>query len=182
MKKNYKRIFGYAIILGVCALLMVGFACLSENRMDDFEEQYQKDMTLSQKQILSLEEQIENLEKENSKLKEELKTTESFGSDLVTSQQVISDLKEIYEKYKAGDVKSAKAALKKIEPMGFDDASLAYYQILVDIILIICTQLCCCISIFREQVDIDFLFRHFSIVRINKIPQFIKLCYFRLVA
>ena len=134
MKKNYKRIFGYAIILGVCALLMVLVTFLSENRFEDFEEQYQNDLTLSQKQIIGLEEQIEKLEKENAKLKMEVGRSESLGSDLVTSQQAISDLKEIYEKYKSGDVKSAKAELQKIEPIGFDDASLAYYQILIDVV------------------------------------------------
>ncbi len=134
MKKNYKRIFGYAIILGVCALLMVGFACLSENRLEDFEEQYKNDLTLNQKQILGLEQQIEMLEEENARLKEAIGKSESLGSDLVTSQQAISDLKEIYEKYKAGETEVAKAELKKIEPLGFDDASLAYYQILIDIV------------------------------------------------
>ena len=134
MKKNYKKIFGYALILGVCALLMVVFACLSENRLEDFEEQYKNDLTLNQKQILSLEEQIKSLEKENLKLKEELNKSQSLGSDLVTSQQVLSDLKEIYGKYKSGDVTVAKAELEKIEPLGFDDATLAYYQILVDIV------------------------------------------------
>ena len=134
MKKNYTKIFGYAFILGVCALLMVLMAYLSENKLEDYEEQYKTDMTISQKQILSLEEQIKKLEKENAKLKAEIGKTESLGSDLVTSQQVLSDLKEIYEKYKSGDVKSAKSALQKIEPIGFDDASLAYYQILIDVV------------------------------------------------
>lgn len=134
MKKNYKRIYGYAVIMVVCVLIIVLIACLSENRIADYQNQYEEDMTISQKQILTLEEKISALEKEKSELEKQLKEKMTLGSDLVTSQQTMADLKEIYEKYKSGNTAQAKAALDRIEPIGFDDMTLAYYEILSDIL------------------------------------------------
>lgn len=134
MKKNYKRVLGYALIMIACVLAIVFVASLSENRLEDYQEEYDKNITLSQKQISGLEKQLETLEKENRALKKKLETNLAISSDAVTTQQALSDLKEIYADYKSGKISDAKAALKKIEPMGFDDAVLSYYEILSDIL------------------------------------------------
>ena len=134
MEKNYKRIFGYALIMVIIVLIIVLIACLSESRLENFQEQYQENITINQKQVLELENKIERLEKENSKLKEKLEKNLTITSDVVTSQQALSDLKDIYQKYKAGKVAEARTDLDKIEPMGFDDATLSYYELLSDIL------------------------------------------------
>ena len=134
MEKNYKRIFGYALIMVISVLIIVLIACLSESRLENFQEQYQENITINQKQVLELENKIERLEKENSKLKEKLEKNLTITSDVVTSQQALSDLKDIYQKYKAGKVAEARTDLDKIEPMGFDDATLSYYELLSDIL------------------------------------------------
>ncbi len=134
MEKNYKRILGYALIMVISVLIIVLMACLSENRLENFQEQYQENMTISEKQVLELENQIDRLEKENGELKEKLEKNMTITSDVVTSQQALSDLKDIYQKYKSGKVPEARADLEKIEPMGFDDATLSYYELLSDIL------------------------------------------------
>ncbi len=134
MKKNYKKLYGYAIIMVACVLVIVLMAALSENRLEGYQTEYEEAMTAGQKQIHMLEEEIVSLTKENSELKKEVEKYQSMGSDLVTGQQVMSDLKDIYEMYKSGKVQDAKKQFNKIEPMGFDDYTLAYYEVLKDLL------------------------------------------------
>ncbi len=134
VKKNYKKLYGYALIMVLCVLAIVLVTALSENRLEDYKGEYEEAMTAGQKQIQQLEEKIVQLTNENQKLKNEQEKTQSLGSDLITNQQIISDLKDIYLQYKTGDAKGAKAELDKIEPMGFDDGALFCYEILRDLI------------------------------------------------
>ncbi len=134
MKKNYKKLYGYAIIMLACVLVIVLIAALSENRLDGYQNQYEKAMTAGQKQIEILEEEIIALTEENSELKRELEDFQKLNSDLVTGQQAMSDLKDIYKMYKSGKAAEAKKQFDKIEPMGFDDATLNYYEVLKDLL------------------------------------------------
>lgn len=134
MKKNYKKIFGEAIVLAACVLIIVLVACISENRLEDYQEEYQKGMTLSQAQVEKLEAKIELLEKEKVELQKKLDESMQASADALTNQQALSDLKDIYEKYKSGKTQDAKKQFKKIETMGFDDATLSYYELLSDIL------------------------------------------------
>ncbi len=134
MNKNYKKLYGYAMIMVICVLVIVLVACLSENRVEGYRTEYKNELTVHQKQIQSLEEQIASLTAENTELKKELDENMSLGSDLVTNQQAMSDMKDIYELYKSGKEVEAKKQINKIEPIGFDDAALAYYEILKDLL------------------------------------------------
>ncbi len=134
MSKNYKKLYGYAVIMVICVLVIVLVACLSENRLEGYQTEYENALTMNQKQIQLLEEEIAKLSKENSELQKKLEENMSLGSDLVTGQQTMSDLKDIYELYKSGKSKDAKKQFSKIEPIGFDDATLAYYEILRDLL------------------------------------------------
>ncbi|MBR5155233.1 MAG: hypothetical protein IKW62_01970 [Clostridia bacterium] len=134
MKKNYKKLYSYAIIMVVCVLAIVLIACLSENRIEGYQTEYEHALTVNQEQIQLLEEEIANLTKENYELKEKLEDNMSLGSDLITGQQAMSDMKDIYELYKSGKVAEAKKQFGKIEPIGFDDAALMYYEILSDLL------------------------------------------------
>ncbi len=134
MSKNYKKLYGYAIIMVVCVLVIVLVAALSENRIEGYQTEYENSLTITQKQIQSLEEEISRLSKENSELQEKIDKNMSLGSDLITGQQALSDLKDIYELYKSGKADEAKEQLSKIEPIGFDDGTLMYYEILKDLL------------------------------------------------
>ncbi len=134
MKKNYKKIFGEAIVLAACVLIIVLVACISENRLEGYQAEYEKGMTLSQAQVEKLEAKIEVLEDEKAELQKKVDETLASSSDSITNQQALSDLKDIYEKYKSGKVQDAKKEFKKVETMGFDDATLSYYELLSDIL------------------------------------------------
>ena len=134
VKKNYKKIMGYALVMVVSVLIIVLVAALSENKLDEYQLEYEESMTISQKQIATLEEKMKKLEKENSDLEKRIEAGMNFGSDLVTGQQAFLDMKEIYEIYKSGDKTSAKAKFSKIETMGFDDILLGYHEILSEVL------------------------------------------------
>ena len=134
MKKNYKKLYGYAIIMIACVLVIVLIAALSENRLDGYKGEYEEAMTVGQKQIRMLEEEIVALTKENSELKRKIEKSQNISSELVTAQQAMSDLKDIYEIYKQGDAEDAKNRFEQIEPIGFDDLTLNYYEILKDVL------------------------------------------------
>lgn len=125
---------GYALVMVVSVLIIVLVAALSENKLDEYQLEYEESMTISQKQIATLEEKIKKLEKENSDLEKRIEAGMNFGSDLVTGQQAFLDMKEIYEIYKSGDKTSAKAKFSKIETMGFDDILLGYHEILSEVL------------------------------------------------
>lgn len=134
LKKNYKKLFGYGIVMLVCVLVIVLMACLSENRLAGYESEYEESILATQKQVEALEEKIVSLTNENLELKKQLEKTAGLEADLVTSQQALSDMKDIFKTYKGGDENSAKAAYQKIEPMGFDDSALAYFELLGELL------------------------------------------------
>lgn len=134
MKKNYKKIYGYALVMIVCVLVIVLIACLSENRLEGYQSEYEQTITGNQKQIETLEAEVARLSNENAELQKQLDKAMTLGADLVTSQQAMSDMKDIFETYKSGDVKSAKDAYRKIEPIGFDDSTLAYFELLGELL------------------------------------------------
>ncbi len=134
LKKNYKKLFGYAVVMVVCVFIIVLMACLSENRLEGYENEYEQSILATQKQIDVLEEKLVNLTNENLELKKQLEKNSGLESDLVTSQQALSDMKDIFEMYKTGDLSSAKKAYEKIEPIGFDDSTLAYFELLGELL------------------------------------------------
>lgn len=132
MKKNYKRVYGYAIIMVVCVLLIVLVACLSENRITGYRDDYETKIKGHQEQIEVLQENITKLAQENAELKKKAEETAALQSQLENGEQALSDMKDIYRQYKEGNRTEAKNSFAKIEPIGFDDASLAYYELLKD--------------------------------------------------
>ena len=130
MKKNYKKLFGYAAVMIACVLVIVLMAALSENRIEGYQTEYEQAMTAGQKQVEALQNEIEKLTKENDELKKAAADVQRQDSDLVTASQAYSDLKGIYDLYKSGKISDAKKQFSKIEPMGFDDITLDYYEVL----------------------------------------------------
>ena len=78
--KNYKKIMGYALVMVVSVLIIVLVAALSENKLDEYQLEYEESMTISQKQIATLEEKIKKLEKEKSDLEKRIEAGMNFGS------------------------------------------------------------------------------------------------------
>lgn len=132
MKKNYKKVYGYGLIMVVCVILIVLVACLSETRLDTYQEEYESRITGHQKQVEILEKQIVELTEKNRELEEKLQKTAALESELETGNQALNDLIDIFDQYKDGDKTAAKDKFSKIEPIGFDDTALAYYRLLKD--------------------------------------------------
>lgn len=134
MKRDYKRVCIYGIIMLLCVVVIVVVGWLSQKKIDVQEIEYQNLITANQNSIRTLEEKIAELEKENEELKEQVSQSMMLQSDVTTSNQAFADLEEIYDMFKDGKKEQARTAFKKIEPMGFDDATLAYYEILKDML------------------------------------------------
>lgn len=141
MKKNNKRNLLFEVVLTICVVLIVITGCTSNKKPDENEIAYQDMLKESQETLKNLEEENvelkrekEELEKENKELQTKLTQALSEKSDMTTHGQALADLTDIYDLYKSGKTNDAAAKLKKIEPMGFDDATLAYYEILKDVL------------------------------------------------
>ncbi len=130
MKKNYKAVLGYALVMTFFVLVIVLMSCVSENKISEYQKEYAEGSATFQKQIELLEEKINMLSKENEALEKMLHQNQSLGSELVTTQQAMSDMKDIFLLYKEGKVKDAKTQFERINTMGFDDNALSYYELL----------------------------------------------------
>lgn len=134
LKKSYKKIFGYGLIMVFCVLAIVLVACLSENKLEGYQLEYEQAMTVSQKQIQSLEAEIARLSEEKAELEKKIEKSMTLQADLATNDQALLDLKDIYDIYKSGKESEAKAKFSKIEPIGFEDMALWYYELLSDVL------------------------------------------------
>lgn len=133
MKRDYKRVLVYGLTMLVCVALILVIAILSDNKIDGYETSYQDLVETSQNNIRILEEKNHELEKENKDLKDKLEKAMTLESDVATLDQVFSDLREIFEMYRDGEVAEARKRFEKIEPMGFDDEALCFYEALKEL-------------------------------------------------
>ena len=146
MQRN-KMIFVYGLIMLACVALIVVVGLVTGPAVSSDSGEGQNAIDEKQNSIRILEEKVAALEKdmekitaerdalaeENENLRETLQL-DSSESDYVTMEQAMADLKDIYEIYKSGNVSKARSEFAKIEPMGFDDATLAYYELLKDVL------------------------------------------------
>ncbi len=149
-KNNNKRVFLYGVIMLLCVaiIVIVGLVTgsgIGENNIEgqNLIDEKQNNIRLLEEKVSALEKEVESLKVEKNKyiaqvnsLTEQLDNTSlnTEASDAATHAQAFADLKNIYNTFKAGKVDEAKAAFVKIEPMGYDDATLAYYEILKDLL------------------------------------------------
>ncbi|MBQ9756875.1 MAG: hypothetical protein IJW15_00440 [Clostridia bacterium] len=134
MKKNYKKVYGYGIIFLVCVIAVVFVGILSQQKTQVKEADYQNLITANQNSIRILEEENAQLKKKISELEKKLSEEKLFVSDVTTSSQAINDMKEIFDTFRAGEKSRAKTDFQKIEPIGFDDNALLYYEILKELL------------------------------------------------
>ena len=139
MKKNYKRILAIGVVLIVCLMTITG--CTSKKKLKEAETTYQNLLAESQAALSALEKEAaevksknEELEKENKELQTNLTRVLSDKSDITTRDQVMTDLMDIYSLYQSGKNDEALEKIKKIEPIGFDDETLAFYELLKDVL------------------------------------------------
>ncbi len=128
VKKDIKKLYIYAAIMLVFVTAIVLVVSLSENRIDNYQTEYENKIMVGQAQIENLEKRIVELEEENHKLKQEIENKLTIQTELDTQVQVMNDLTEIYKLIKDGKISDAKEKFSKIETNGFDDSSLAFYE------------------------------------------------------
>lgn len=130
MKKDYKKLYMYATIMTMCVLLIVLIACLSESRLDSYQEEYEDMLMERQSEIQELEDKLAELENENYELKKQVEENMTVQSKLDTQNQIMNDLTHVYKLIKDGKRQEARDNYAKIETSGFDDAALSYYEML----------------------------------------------------
>ena len=143
MKNKMIFVYGLIMLVIVALFVVLGFVTSPENETDLLESQNL--IEEKQNSIRKLEEENSNLKKENEQLSSEVENFKNRiaeleaqfgaeGSEDVTMSQALADLKDIYEDYKSGNVSRAKENFAKIVPMGYDDATQAYYDLLKDVL------------------------------------------------
>ena len=145
--KNPKLILVYGLIMLVCVIIVViiGLAT-GPKHIGGENSESQTLIDEKQNSFRSLEENVAALEKEVETLKleknqyisqvEELKK-KAEGKTVPNSTEenkMLESLVEIYETFKSGDAETAKASFAEIDSADFDRATLAYYQILKDVL------------------------------------------------
>ncbi len=133
MKKNFNRILVYMMALHICVYSIVITGCTLHKKTEN-ESLHQNRLEESRETIKILEQENMELKKENKDLQKKLTQAMSEKSKIITHGQALTDMINIYELYKSGMKSEAADEFKKIEPMGFDDSTLAYYEILKDVL------------------------------------------------
>lgn len=135
MKKEAKKAYKYVAVMLVFVIAILVMVCLSENRLENQQKEFENKITIGQKQVEVLEKKVEVLEDENQELKETLEKKMTAQSDFDTQAQAMSDLIEIYKLIEDNKIAAAKERFRRIEPMGFDDSALALYGAIEKILL-----------------------------------------------
>jgi len=134
MKKDFKKVYGYGLIMIVAVLIIVVIAFLSESRVDDAHEEYKNVLSVNEGIINQLEEKVDELEAENESLRKDAENNMDIQAKLDKHNQIMSDLTEVYNYIKDGKQTLAVEKLAKIEPVGFDDGELAFYEALKELV------------------------------------------------
>ena len=127
MKKDFKRLYTYGLIMIVCVIIIVIFAWLSSTKLESSQADYEDKLMQNRTQIEELEKRIADLEDEKYKLEKEVKKN-------TDAQAKLDDLTEVFKLIEAGDLDTAKEKFGRIETGGFDDAALAFYGALNSIL------------------------------------------------
>lgn len=134
MKKDFKKLYTYGLIMIVCVIIIVIFAWLSSSKLESSQADYESRLMQNRNQIEELEKRIADLEDEKYKLEKEVKKNTDAQAKLDAANQALNDLTEVFKLIEAGDTETAKEKFSKIETNGFDDAALAFYGALSSIL------------------------------------------------
>lgn len=140
MKKFDKRVFTYFIIMLFSVIILLVFAYLSGEKIDTLEKDYfdmvsvqEKIVHDGQNKITQLSNKVNELEKENKKLKE-LIDESSIASNGETYRQSMKILSDIYLLIENKEYKKAKTELEKFDTLGADDTVLSFKKALENLI------------------------------------------------
>ncbi len=140
MKKFDKRVFTYFIIMLCSVIMLLVFAYLSGEKIDTLEKDYfdmvsvqEKIVHDGQNKITQLSNKVNELEKENKKLKE-LIDESSIASNGETYRQSMKILSDIYLLIENKEYKKAKTELEKFDTLGADDTVLSFKKALENLI------------------------------------------------
>jgi len=139
--KSNKMVFVYGLIMLACVVVMIviGFATSPEHDSESSPEgqnlidEKQNNVRLLEEKVSELEGEIETLKVEKNKYIGRIEELEQQIQNQ-PSETTVAELKTIFETYKSGAVDEAKEAFEQLDPTGYDEVSLAYYEILKEVI------------------------------------------------
>lgn len=124
MQEQRKKLFSYAIIMLVAAVLIVLIAYMSENRAD----MYESEITKNQTEIELIQSQLAQLTNENYELKKQNEKNMTAASDFEDYRIKLDIIKAAWEMHNAGDNEGALLKLSELDRAALDDTSGAFYD------------------------------------------------------
>lgn len=134
MKKNIKKLYVYGLIMIVCVIVIVLIAWMSDTRVNNYQSEYETQLTARQSEIDVLQKRIAELEDKNSELEKTNKENIDALAKLDKYSQTMNDLTEVYKLFKDGKEEEAKNLFSQLDTAGYDDGALAFYEILKEIL------------------------------------------------
>ncbi len=129
-----KKIYSYAIVMIIFVFAIVLTVFLSETKIDNNQKKYEELLAIEKTESEKLKDRIVELEKENEELKRRKEQTITTQSDFEQHIQSMNDLTEIYKLIERKKLDEAKELFSRLETAGFDDSTLAYYELLKDVL------------------------------------------------
>ena len=102
MKKDFKRLYTYGLIMIVCVIIIVIFAWLSSTKLESSQADYEDKLMQNRTQIEELEKRIADLEDEKYKLEKEVKKNTDAQAKLDVANQALNDLTEVFKLIEIG--------------------------------------------------------------------------------
>ena len=137
MFRKDKKLFITLILMFLIVASLILITWLYEGRNREYEDAIAaKDKTLNsitmsygelKEENKTLTKTVKELKEENELLKNSLGTF-STETDFATYQQILNDLSDISLMIKEGNKEGAKEELLKINPSGFDNTALSFYE------------------------------------------------------
>lgn len=124
MGEQKKKLFTYAIIMLVAAVIIVLIAYMSENRVDIYEQQ----ITKSESEVAASQAELVKLRDDNyelTKINEQYMTT---ASDFENYRVLLNTVKEAWDLHNAGDDEAAAKKLETLDRTTLDDTVGAFYD------------------------------------------------------
>ena len=134
MKKNIKKLYVYGLIMIVCVIVIVLIAWMSDTRVNNYQSEYETQLTARQSEIDVLQKRIAELEDKNSELEKTNKENIDALAKLDKYSQTMNDLTEVYKLFKDGKEEEAKNLFSQLDTTGYDDGALAFYETLKEIL------------------------------------------------
>ena len=144
MKREFKKVYGYALIMVVVVMLIVLIVCLSEAQNEKKVNTYKAALEKNKSEVELLQDKVKLLESEKGTLETEkgaleiekgelesqLKTSMDIQAKADKHNQIMGELTEVYNFYKDGETTKATEKLESIDSTGFDDGELAFCEAL----------------------------------------------------